>query len=39
MLVRWQLLRATPACREPSSPEASFRAPERALGRMAQGAG
>ena len=33
MLVCWKLLRATPACEEPSSPEASFRAPVRALAR------
>ena len=39
VLVCWKLLRATPACEEPSSPEASFRAPERALGRTAQSAG
>ena len=39
MLVCWKLLRATPACEEPSSSEASFRAPERALARTAQSAG
>jgi hypothetical protein len=32
MLVCWKLLLGTPAREEPSSPEASFPAPERALG-------